>query len=214
MSTTSFELVALKAELAAFDQSLITVELCDGASTSPSMPSCDTMRSLLDNSATRAGFGRLEPVLQDACSLGTAQVFAKELGLYQLSNATAGVDRGRSALCNYFSGCGRRGGLTIDPRSEQLAETPSCRDTCHARIARYFQGLAEFHKRRRFTVGCLIGNMALEVTPSSEEVRSKLAMINRESVGRRRRSKRNSGEKQARPRKDAEANRRRADRRL
>jgi TetR/AcrR family transcriptional repressor of nem operon len=49
-----------------------------------------------------------------------------------------------------------------------------------SRIARYFHGLAEFHERRRFTVGCLIGNMALEVTPSSEEVRSKLAMIYRE----------------------------------
>jgi TetR/AcrR family transcriptional repressor of nem operon len=49
-----------------------------------------------------------------------------------------------------------------------------------SRIARYFHGLAEFHERRRFAVGCLIGNMALEVTPSSEEVRSKLAMIYRE----------------------------------
>ena len=49
-----------------------------------------------------------------------------------------------------------------------------------SRIARYFQGLAEFHERRRFTVGCLIGNMALEVTPSSEEVRSKLVVIYRE----------------------------------
>ena len=40
-----------------------------------------------------------------------------------------------------------------------------------ARIARYFASLAEFHKRRRYAVGCLIGNMALEVTPSSEHVR-------------------------------------------
>ncbi len=49
-----------------------------------------------------------------------------------------------------------------------------------SRIARYFQGLAEFHERRRFAVGCLIGNMALEVTPSSEDVRSKLVAIYRE----------------------------------
>src|SRR6185295_1731352 len=34
-----------------------------------------------------------------------------------------------------------------------------------ARIAGYFAGLAEFHERRRYAVGCLIGNMALEVTP-------------------------------------------------
>ena len=49
-----------------------------------------------------------------------------------------------------------------------------------ARIARYFEGLAEFHERRRYAVGCLIGNMALEVTPSSEPVRIKLAAIYRQ----------------------------------
>src|SRR4029079_13041520 len=31
-----------------------------------------------------------------------------------------------------------------------------------ARTARYFAGLADFHERRRYAVGCLIGNMALE----------------------------------------------------
>src|SRR6266436_4339233 len=49
-----------------------------------------------------------------------------------------------------------------------------------SRIVRYFRGLAEFHERQRFAVGCLIGNMALEVTPSSEEVRAKLVIIYRE----------------------------------
>ena len=49
-----------------------------------------------------------------------------------------------------------------------------------SRIARYFAGLAEFHERRRYAVGCLIGNMALEVTPTSEEVRIKLSAIYRE----------------------------------
>ena len=49
-----------------------------------------------------------------------------------------------------------------------------------ARIARYFAGLAEFHARRRYAVGCLIGNMALEVTPSSEQIRIKLAGIYRQ----------------------------------
>ena len=49
-----------------------------------------------------------------------------------------------------------------------------------SRIARYFAGLAEFHERRRYAVGCLIGNMALEVTPTSEDVQSKLAAIYRE----------------------------------
>src|ERR1700744_269540 len=43
-----------------------------------------------------------------------------------------------------------------------------------SRIVRYFRGLAEFHERQHFAVGCLIGNMALEVTSSSEEVRAKL----------------------------------------
>jgi TetR/AcrR family transcriptional repressor of nem operon len=49
-----------------------------------------------------------------------------------------------------------------------------------ARIACYFAGLAEFHGRRGYAVGCLIGNMALEVTPSSEQVRIKLAAIYRQ----------------------------------
>lgn len=49
-----------------------------------------------------------------------------------------------------------------------------------SRIARYFEGLAEFHLRHRYAVGCLIGNMALEVTPTSEEVRAKLAAIYRD----------------------------------
>ena len=48
------------------------------------------------------------------------------------------------------------------------------------RIARYFEGLAEFHLRHRYAVGCLIGNMALEVTPTSEDVRIKLGAIYRE----------------------------------
>src|SRR6185295_13227287 len=49
-----------------------------------------------------------------------------------------------------------------------------------SRVTRYFAGLAEFHERRRYAVGCLIGNMALEVTPTSEQVRVKLAAIYRE----------------------------------
>ena len=48
------------------------------------------------------------------------------------------------------------------------------------RIANYFRGLADFHKRRRYAAGCLIGNMALEITPSSAEVRAKLVSIYRE----------------------------------
>src|SRR5689334_12040141 len=35
-----------------------------------------------------------------------------------------------------------------------------------SRIARYFEGLADFHEQHRYAVGCLIGNMALEVAPS------------------------------------------------
>lgn len=49
-----------------------------------------------------------------------------------------------------------------------------------ARIKRYFSGLADFHEERHYAFGCLIGNMALEVTTSSEEVRAKLASIYRE----------------------------------
>jgi len=48
------------------------------------------------------------------------------------------------------------------------------------RIANYFRGLADFHKRHRYASGCLIGNMALEVTPSSAEVRAKLVTVYRE----------------------------------
>jgi TetR/AcrR family transcriptional regulator, transcriptional repressor for nem operon len=48
------------------------------------------------------------------------------------------------------------------------------------RIANHFKGLADFHKRNRYAVGCLIGNMALEVTPASADVRAKLVSIYRE----------------------------------
>src|ERR1700759_2668315 len=48
------------------------------------------------------------------------------------------------------------------------------------RITNYFRGLAEFHKRHRYASGCLIGNMALEVTPSSADVRAKLVAVYRE----------------------------------
>jgi len=48
------------------------------------------------------------------------------------------------------------------------------------RISNYFRGLAEFHKRNRYASGCLIGNMALEVTPSSADVRAKLVAVYRE----------------------------------
>jgi len=48
------------------------------------------------------------------------------------------------------------------------------------RIARYFEGLAGFHQRRQYAAGCLIGNMALEVTPSSDLVRAKLTAIYRD----------------------------------
>ncbi len=51
------------------------------------------------------------------------------------------------------------------------------------RIANYFRGLAEFHKRNRYASGCLIGNMALEVTPSSADVRAKLVAVYREWTG-------------------------------
>ena len=51
-----------------------------------------------------------------------------------------------------------------------------------ARVAGHFAGLVEFHERRRYAVGCLIGNMAIEVTPSSERVRIKLAAIYRQWV--------------------------------
>jgi TetR/AcrR family transcriptional repressor of nem operon len=49
-----------------------------------------------------------------------------------------------------------------------------------SRITCYFAGLADFHEQRQYAFGCLIGNMALEVTTSSEEVRAKLAVIYRE----------------------------------
>ncbi len=64
------------------------------------------------------------------------------------------------------------GPILSDPRTPPLS-----------RIARYFEGLAAFHERRRYAVGCLIGNMALEVTPTSEDVRIKLAAIYREWSG-------------------------------
>jgi TetR/AcrR family transcriptional repressor of nem operon len=45
------------------------------------------------------------------------------------------------------------------------------------RIDRYFSALADFHQASGFTVGCLVANLALEVTSNSEEVRVKLLSI-------------------------------------
>jgi TetR/AcrR family transcriptional repressor of nem operon len=45
------------------------------------------------------------------------------------------------------------------------------------RIKRYFAGLTEFHEQQDFALGCLVGNMALEVSSASEETRTKLLSI-------------------------------------
>jgi TetR/AcrR family transcriptional regulator, transcriptional repressor for nem operon len=103
-------------------------------------------------------------------------------GLQEITDA-AGVPKG--SFYNYFDSKETFAVEILSEYWDSLVELygPILRESDTpplSRIARYFQGLAEFHERQRFTVGCLIGNLALEVTPSSEEVRSKLAMIYRE----------------------------------
>jgi TetR/AcrR family transcriptional repressor of nem operon len=103
-------------------------------------------------------------------------------GLQEITDA-AGVPKG--SFYNYFDSKEAFAVEILTEYWESIVENygPILRETdtpALSRIVRYFAGLAAFHERQRFTVGCLIGNMALEVTPSSEEVRGKLAAIYRE----------------------------------
>jgi TetR/AcrR family transcriptional regulator, transcriptional repressor for nem operon len=45
------------------------------------------------------------------------------------------------------------------------------------RIAKYFRAMTDEKQARKFTLGCLIGNLSLEVSDSSPDARQKLANI-------------------------------------
>lgn len=45
------------------------------------------------------------------------------------------------------------------------------------RIAKYFSALTDSHEQQNFTLGCLIGNLALELADASAETRRKLAYL-------------------------------------
>jgi TetR/AcrR family transcriptional repressor of nem operon len=45
------------------------------------------------------------------------------------------------------------------------------------RIAKYFRAMTDEKQARRFTLGCLIGNLSLEISDSSPDARQKLANI-------------------------------------
>lgn len=47
----------------------------------------------------------------------------------------------------------------------------------HQRIARFFHALADEHESADFLLGCLVGNMSLELGGSSEPVRAELTRI-------------------------------------
>src|ERR1700760_2171395 len=101
----------------------------------------------------------------------------------QKITAAAGVPKG--SFYNYFES---KEAFAVEVLGEywgSVAELygPLLRDKAAPplqRIANHFRGLAEFHKRHRYASGCLIGNMALEVTPSSADVRAKLVAVYRE----------------------------------
>jgi TetR/AcrR family transcriptional regulator, transcriptional repressor for nem operon len=58
------------------------------------------------------------------------------------------------------------GPILRDPELEPLA-----------RVTRYFRALADDHARRGFTVGCLIGNLTLELAATSEPTRATLRQL-------------------------------------
>jgi TetR/AcrR family transcriptional repressor of nem operon len=103
-------------------------------------------------------------------------------GVQEITSA-AGVPKG--SFYNYFES---KEAFAVEVLGEywgSVAESygPLLRDKTTPplyRIANYFRGLAEFHRRHRYASGCLIGNMALEVTPSSADVRAKLMTVYRE----------------------------------
>ena len=58
------------------------------------------------------------------------------------------------------------GPILSDPELEPLS-----------RITRYFRALADDHARRGFIVGCLIGNLSLELAATSEQTRATLQLL-------------------------------------
>jgi TetR/AcrR family transcriptional repressor of nem operon len=49
--------------------------------------------------------------------------------------------------------------------------------SAQARITRFFHGLADDHESGNFLLGCLIGNLSLELSSNSEPIRSQLISI-------------------------------------
>jgi len=45
------------------------------------------------------------------------------------------------------------------------------------RVAKYFKALTQDHRQRKFTLGCLIGNLGIELSEGSEEARAKLNVL-------------------------------------
>ena len=60
----------------------------------------------------------------------------------------------------------RYGGVLADTRLKPLL-----------RVKRFFDGLIQDHQERGLSGGCLIGNLALELSGSSAEIRSKLKVL-------------------------------------
>lgn len=61
---------------------------------------------------------------------------------------------------------GRHGQILRDKKTKPLA-----------RVRKFFHGLSQDHRENGFTLGCLIGNLSLELSLSSESMRRKLADI-------------------------------------
>jgi TetR/AcrR family transcriptional regulator, transcriptional repressor for nem operon len=64
---------------------------------------------------------------------------------------------------------GRHGPILYDARIKPLA-----------RVKKFFQGLSQDHSAKSFTVGCLIGNLSLELSSGSDETRRTLSDVLRQ----------------------------------
>lgn len=65
--------------------------------------------------------------------------------------------------------------LSIDERYGPILSNAKMKPL--VRVKRFFEGLAEDHRERGFSGGCLIGNMALEMSDTSKAVRSTIKAL-------------------------------------
>jgi TetR/AcrR family transcriptional repressor of nem operon len=118
-------------------------------------------------------------------SLGAELVRANGFNATGVQEITAAAGVPKGSFYNYFDSKEAFAVAILDEYWTAIVDKygPRLRESAlgpRARIAAFFEGLAAFHAQHGFSLGCLVGNLALEVSGSSEEARAKLVGIFRD----------------------------------